>query len=101
MPALNRSRCHCTSRYASCCPSDKLSRPDSKRMNAPASIQPTRLIDKFNRHVSYLRLSVTDRCDMRCVYCMTEDTQFLRRSEILSLEELFHVARAFVELGVT
>jgi cyclic pyranopterin phosphate synthase len=62
---------------------------------------PTRLIDRFNRHVSYVRISVTDRCDMRCVYCMDPDTRFLPRAEILSLEELREIARAFVALGVT
>jgi cyclic pyranopterin phosphate synthase len=59
------------------------------------------LIDRFNRAVNYLRLSVTDRCDFRCVYCMAEDMTFVPRSEILSLEELEQVARAFTELGVT
>ena len=58
------------------------------------------LIDKFGRKVDYIRLSVTDRCDFRCVYCMTEDMTFLPRSQILSLEELHLVARAFTELGV-
>ena len=47
------------------------------------------LIDKFGRQVDYIRLSVTDRCDFRCVYCMTEEMTFLPRKEILSLEELF------------
>lgn len=59
-----------------------------------------KLIDKFGRHVDYIRLSVTDRCDFRCVYCMTEDMTFLPRNQILSLEELLQVARAFTELGV-
>ena len=58
------------------------------------------LIDKFGRRVDYIRLSVTDRCDFRCVYCMTEDMTFLPRKEILSLEELFKIALAFTELGV-
>lgn len=58
------------------------------------------LVDKFGRRVDYIRLSVTDRCDFRCVYCMTEDMTFLPRKEILSLEELFQVAQAFTELGV-
>lgn len=58
------------------------------------------LIDKFGRRVDYIRLSVTDRCDFRCVYCMTEDMTFLPRKEILSLEELHQVAKAFTELGV-
>ena len=57
--------------------------------------QPGKLIDKFGRHVDYIRLSVTDRCDFRCVYCMTEDMQFLPRKQILSLEELYRVARVF------
>ena len=59
------------------------------------------LIDRFGRHVSYVRISVTDRCDFRCVYCMSEDMVFLPRSEVLSLEELYLVGRAFTELGVT
>lgn len=58
------------------------------------------LTDKFGRTVDYIRLSVTDRCDFRCVYCMTEDMTFLPRSQVLSLEELHRVARAFTELGV-
>ena len=58
------------------------------------------LVDKFGRKVDYIRLSVTDRCDFRCVYCMTEDMTFLPRAQILSLEELYQVARAFTELRV-
>ncbi len=58
------------------------------------------LIDRFNRQVSYVRLSVTDRCDFRCVYCMSEDMQFLPRAQVLSLEELLNLGRAFTELGV-
>lgn len=58
------------------------------------------LIDRFHRQVDYVRLSVTDRCDFRCVYCMAEQMTFLPRAEILSLEELHRVARAFVQLGV-
>lgn len=61
---------------------------------------PPRLIDRFGRHVDYVRISVTDRCDFRCVYCMAEDMTFLPRARILTLEELAQVARAFVELGV-
>lgn len=59
------------------------------------------LIDRFGRHVNYVRISVTDRCDFRCVYCMSEDMQFVPRSQILTLEEIAFVARAFTELGVT
>ena len=61
---------------------------------------PAKLIDKFGRHVDYIRLSVTDRCDFRCVYCMTEEMTFMPRKEVLSLEELYQVAKAFTELGV-
>ncbi|WP_148253853.1 GTP 3',8-cyclase MoaA [Aidingimonas lacisalsi] len=60
----------------------------------------TTLIDNFDRQVRYVRISVTDRCDFRCVYCMSEDMTFLPRAQILTLEELSMVARAFVELGV-
>jgi cyclic pyranopterin phosphate synthase len=58
------------------------------------------MIDPFGRHISYLRVSVTDRCDFRCVYCMSEDMSFLPKQEILSLEELERVCSAFVDLGV-
>ncbi|HBW82650.1 MAG TPA: GTP 3',8-cyclase MoaA [Gammaproteobacteria bacterium] len=64
------------------------------------SIFPAKLVDRFGRHVDYIRLSVTDRCDFRCVYCMTEEMTFMPRKEILSLEELYQVAKAFTELGV-
>lgn len=64
------------------------------------SEQANKLVDKFGRTVDYIRLSVTDRCDFRCVYCMTEDMKFLPRSQILSLEELYLVAKAFTDLGV-
>ncbi|MBM3547472.1 MAG: GTP 3',8-cyclase MoaA [Alphaproteobacteria bacterium] len=58
------------------------------------------MIDPFGRHISYLRVSVTDRCDFRCVYCMAEDMTFLPKAEILSLEELDRLCSAFVGLGV-
>ncbi len=58
------------------------------------------MIDPFGRHVTYLRVSVTDRCDFRCVYCMSEDMTFLPKPEVLSLEELDRVCSAFVGLGV-
>jgi cyclic pyranopterin phosphate synthase len=61
---------------------------------------PTVLIDRFQRRVDYVRLSVTDRCDFRCVYCMAEDMTFAPKQHVLTLEELHKVARAFVELGV-
>ena len=59
------------------------------------------LIDPFARPITYLRVSVTDRCDLRCVYCMAEDMTFLPKAEILSLEELDRLCGAFIESGVT
>lgn len=61
----------------------------------------TRLTDSFDRTINYLRLSVTDRCDFRCMYCMSEDMTFLPRKAILSLEELGQIGTAFASLGVT
>ena len=58
------------------------------------------MIDPYGRHISYLRVSVTDRCDFRCVYCMAEDMTFLPKSEVLTLEELDRLCSAFVHLGV-
>lgn len=58
------------------------------------------LIDGFDRQIRYLRLSVTDRCNLRCTYCMAEDMTFLPKSQVLSLEEMALVGKAFVELGV-
>jgi GTP 3',8-cyclase len=58
------------------------------------------MIDPFGRTVSYLRVSVTDRCDFRCSYCMSEDMHFLPKSDILSLEELNRLCGAFIKLGV-
>ncbi|SDK88727.1 cyclic pyranopterin monophosphate synthase subunit MoaA [Modicisalibacter muralis] len=60
----------------------------------------TQLIDDFERVVRYVRISVTDRCDFRCVYCMSEEMTFLPRAQVLTLEELTTVAKAFTELGV-
>ena len=67
--------------------------------NGSMSCKP--LIDAFNRRISYLRLSVTDRCDLRCTYCMPEQMQFLPRKDVLSLEELHKLALAFIERGIT
>lgn len=58
------------------------------------------LVDNFGRTVNYVRISVTDRCDFRCVYCMDEEMQFVPRAKLLSLEEIGVIARAFTELGV-
>ncbi len=59
------------------------------------------LIDTFGRRISYVRLSVTDRCDLRCRYCMAERMEFLPRAELLTLEELVRLADAFIARGVT
>jgi len=61
---------------------------------------PAPMIDPFGRAVTYLRVSVTDRCDFRCVYCMAEDMTFLPKREVLSLEELDRLCTAFIEKGV-
>src|SRR2546430_9996758 len=58
------------------------------------------MIDPFGRTITYLRVSVTDRCDFRCVYCMAEEMTFLPKAELLTLEELDRVCSAFVRLGV-
>lgn len=59
------------------------------------------LVDAFNRRISYLRLSVTDRCDLRCTYCMPEKMQFLPRKDVLSLEELHKLSLAMIERGIS
>ncbi|MEW8316246.1 MAG: GTP 3',8-cyclase MoaA [Candidatus Thiodiazotropha endolucinida] len=71
-------------------------------MNRESPEQQTRspLVDRFNRRINYLRISVTDRCDLRCIYCMSEDMEFVPRSQLLTLEELFRVGKSFVEMGV-
>src|SRR6267143_1534415 len=58
------------------------------------------MIDPFGRTITYLRVSVTDRCDFRCVYCMAEEMNFLPKKELLTLEELDRVCSAFIGLGV-
>jgi cyclic pyranopterin phosphate synthase len=58
------------------------------------------LIDDFGRTVDYVRISVTDRCDFRCVYCMAEEMTFLPRENIMTIEEIELLSRAFTELGV-
>ncbi len=58
------------------------------------------MVDPFGRHITYLRLSVTDRCDFRCVYCMSEHMAFLPKQELLTLEELDRLASAFIQRGV-
>ena len=58
------------------------------------------LVDPFKRKISYIRISVTDRCDFRCTYCMSEEMQFLPKKDLLSLEELERLSNVFIELGV-
>ena len=60
----------------------------------------SQLIDRFGRKVTYIRMSITDRCDFRCVYCMDEEMTFMPRAQVLTLEEITFIVRAFCELGV-
>lgn len=69
--------------------------PHSAGMNAAP------LVDQFQRRITYLRLSVTDRCDLRCAYCMPERQVFLPKAEVLSLEELHRMALGFIARGIT
>lgn len=69
-------------------------------MQPPDLRRPGKLIDGFGREITYLRLSVTDRCDFRCVYCMAEDMTFLPRDQVLTLEEMARLAGVFVRLGI-
>jgi GTP 3',8-cyclase len=66
----------------------------------PALSRPAPLVDPFQRAISYLRVSVTDRCDFRCTYCMAEHMTFLPKAELLTLEELDRLCSAFIRLGV-
>ncbi len=66
----------------------------------PSTQSTPQLVDRFGRHVTYVRLSVTDRCDLRCVYCMSEDMKFVPREQLLTLEEMSRIGKAFVDLGV-
>ena len=65
-----------------------------------ATFQPTPIVDPFGRSISYLRVSVTDRCNFRCVYCMSENMTFLPKADLLTLEELDRLCSAFVARGV-
>src|SRR5471032_2242010 len=69
-------------------------------LDRPANALTRPLIDPFARAITYLRVSVTDRCDFRCVYCMAENMTFLPKTDILSLEELDRLCSAFVVKGV-
>lgn len=66
-----------------------------------AAVPDRPLIDRYGRRISYLRISVTDRCDFRCVYCMAEDMTFLPKKDILSFEEVSAIASAFIARGTT
>ncbi len=73
----------------------------NQKTNTYHNQHPSQLVDKFDRKITYVRISVTDRCDFRCVYCMSDNMDFTPRAQLLTLEELEWVGRAFVELGVT
>jgi cyclic pyranopterin phosphate synthase len=75
-----------------------LAQPNITSEGRPSAAAP--LVDRYGRHITYLRISVTDRCDFRCVYCMAEDMQFLPKRDILSFEEIEAIANAFVARGV-
>jgi cyclic pyranopterin phosphate synthase len=72
----------------------------SSELELDRAAHPAPLVDPFGRAISYLRVSVTDRCDFRCVYCMSENMSFLPKADILSLEELDRLCSAFVARGV-
>jgi len=74
--------------------------PGDTQKDLPEQSQTKGLVDRFGRRIDYLRISVTDRCDLRCVYCMAENMQFLPRARLLTLEELARIGKAFVDLGV-
>ena len=74
---------------------DRAAAPELDRARGRAS-----LVDPFGRAISYLRVSVTDRCDFRCVYCMAENMTFLPKADLLTLEELDRLSSAFIARGV-
>src|SRR5690349_15757936 len=88
MSALRRSRCWTRTRFKDAVES------------GPIPSDFSGMIDPFGRRITYLRVSVTDRCDLRCVYCMAEDMTFLPKAEVLSLEELERLCAAFIRQGV-
>ena len=73
---------------------------NNKTPTTPATQADSSLVDRFGRHIDYLRISVTDRCDLRCVYCMADDMQFVPRSQLLTLEEVVRIGKTFIDLGV-
>ena len=80
--------------------SDTLPQRNTPSLPSKEHGENTSLMDHFGRHINYVRFSVTDRCDFRCVYCMSEQMTFLPRARVLTLEELAALGRAFIELGV-
>ena len=70
------------------------------KRNATELIMTAKLKDPFAREITYLRLSVTDRCDFRCVYCMSENMNFLPKRDLLTLEELDRLCSSFIKLGI-
>jgi cyclic pyranopterin phosphate synthase len=74
---------------------------DSLPMTQNSITTDNTLTDRFGRRIEYLRISVTDRCDLRCVYCMSEDMKFVPRAQLLTLEEVIRIGRVFTELGVS
>lgn len=107
IPALKDhiARCHLalTEKPSTLFPKDQnaarqMLRMRERRMSDAAAMP--RMTDPFGRDISYLRVSVTDRCDFRCVYCMAEDMTFLPKREVLSLEELDRLCSAFIGKGV-
>ncbi len=76
-------------------------KPDLILVDEDKGVRAAPLFDAFRRRISYLRLSVTDRCDLRCTYCMPERMTFLPKREVLSLEELFELSSGFIDRGVT
>ncbi len=72
---------------------------ESPEISPPAGLAP--MVDRFGRAITYLRVSITDRCDFRCLYCMPEDAAFLPKRDILTLEEMDRICTAFIRKGVT
>jgi cyclic pyranopterin phosphate synthase len=77
-----------------------IDQPTSTDFDQAATLAPAPLVDPFARAITYLRVSVTDRCDFRCVYCMSENMTFLPKADVLSLEELDRLCSAFIAKGV-
>src|SRR5580698_2017491 len=77
-----------------------IEQPTRTDFDQATTLAPAPLVDPFARAITYLRVSVTDRCDFRCVYCMSENMTFLPKADVLSLEELDRLCSAFIAKGV-